>query len=151
MPENETMLGWVYKDRRPATDREYFENMTRVIFEAGLNWKLIEKKWPSLQKAFKNFSISKVAQFGDVDVTRLMADKDIIRNRKKILATIFNARQFQAIKKNFESFHDYLKSLDRTNNYALIVAELRKKFKHLGPSSTRIFLYTVGEEVKHES
>jgi len=141
---------WFYKTgTHPPTDNAYFENMTRVIFQAGLSWRLIERKWSNFRKAFLNFSIDGVARFGDDDVERLVEDKDIVRNRRKILATIYNARQFQAIKKEFRSFQSYINTLDKSNNYALVIKELSKKFKHLGPGSTRIFLYSVGEDVRH--
>ena len=99
--------------------------------------------------AFENFSINRIARFTDDDVKRLMANEGIVRNRKKILATIHNATQFETIKKEFESFQAYIDTLDKSNNYALVIKELRKKFKHLGPSSARIFLYSVGEDVRH--
>ncbi len=140
---------WFYKTgTHPPTDNAYFANMTRVIFQAGLSWRLIERKWPNFQKAFENFSIERVAHFDDDDVGRLMADKGIVRNRRKILATIHNARQLQIIKRDFGSFQSYINVLDKSNNYVLVVKELCKKFKHLGPSSARIFLYSVGEDVR---
>ena len=141
---------WFYKKgTTPPTDDAYFENMTRIIFQAGLSWRLIERKWPNFRRAFENFSIERVAHFGEDDVKRLMADKGIVRNRRKILATIYNAKQFQAIKKEFGSFQSYIKTLDKSNNYAPVIKELSKKFKHLGPSSARIFLYSVGEDVRY--
>lgn len=133
----------------PSSDNTYFENMTRVIFQAGLNWRLIEKKWPNFQDAFENFSFDKVARFTDEDVERLMTDKGIVRNRRKILATIHNAKQFQKIAEEFGSFQAYINALDKSNNYGSVVKDLSKKFKHLGPASARIFLYSVGEDVRH--
>jgi 3-methyladenine DNA glycosylase Tag len=44
------MPKWWYREKRPATDEEYFENMSRVIFQAGLNWQVTDKKWPSIKK-----------------------------------------------------------------------------------------------------
>ena len=153
MPMDEEACGppkWFYKTGTHApTDNAYFENMTRVIFQAGLSWRLIERKWPNFQKAFENFSLNRVARLGDDDVKRLMANEGIVRNRKKVLATIHNAKQFQTIKKEFGSFKAYIDTLDKSNNYALVIKELSKKFKHLGPSSIRIFLYSVGENVRH--
>jgi len=95
---------WMYRDTRPPNDDAYLENMTRVIFIAGLSWKMIDKKWPNFRKAFKNFSIDKVAGFSDDDVEQLMKNPGIVRNRAKIMATINNARQFQSIKREFGSF-----------------------------------------------
>ncbi len=51
---------WMYRNRRPSDDDAYFENMTRVIFQAGLNWKMIDEKWPNFKEAFKNFSIARL-------------------------------------------------------------------------------------------
>jgi DNA-3-methyladenine glycosylase I len=139
---------WMYRDRRPPNDDNYFANMTRVIFLAGLSWKMIDKKWPNFQKAFKNFSIDDVARFAEKDVERLLSDAGIVRNRAKIIATINNAKQFQNIRKEYGSFQYYLDSLDKSNNYALVIKELGKKYDRIGPSSARIFLYSVGENIK---
>ena len=141
---------WMYLDKHPTSDDAYFENMTRVIFLAGLSWKMIDEKWPNFKKAFKSFSIADVAKFGEEDMKRLMSDTGIVRNRAKIIAAINNAKQLQSIKKEYGSLQSYLDKLDKSNNYALVIKELGKKFSRLGPSSARIFLYSVGEHIKHE-
>lgn len=138
----------MYHNRRVPNDDAYFENMTRVIFLAGLSWKMISEKWPNFKKAFQNFSIDAVAKFTENDVNQLMNDAGIVRNRAKITATINNAKQFQNIKKECGSFRSYLGNLDKSQNYALAIKELGRKFSRVGPSSTRIFLYSVGENVK---
>ena len=140
---------WMYRNTRPPNDNTYFENMTRIIFQAGLSWKLIDKKWPNFRRAFRNFHIEQVAPFDNDDVEQLMNDPSIVRNRAKILATISNARQFQNIEKRFGSFQQFIDDLDKSNNYALVVKMLSKRFNRIGPSSARIFLYSVGENIKH--
>ena len=142
---------WIYRKTRPPSDDAYFENMTHVIFQAGLSWKMIEEKWPNFLKAFDNFSIDRVARFNEDDIKRLMTDSSIVRNQKKISATVHNAKQFQKIRKEFGSFKSYLDRLDKSKNYSLVIKELSKIFKHLGPSSARIFLYSVGEDVRHST
>ena len=141
---------WMYRNSRPNDDG-YFENMTRVIFQGGLNWRIIDRKWPNFRKAFSNFSIDTVAKYDETKVEQLMNDAGIVRNRAKIVATITNAKQFQGIMRNHESFRRYIDSLDKSENYARMVKELAKKFSRLGPSSARIFLYSVGENITHES
>jgi DNA-3-methyladenine glycosylase I len=138
---------WMYRESRPQNDDAYFENMTRVIFLAGLGWKMIDEKWPSFKKAFKNFSVDEVAKFGENDVKRLVTDADIVRNRAKIVAAINNAKQFQITRKEYRSFQSYLGQLNKSNNYASAIKELGKRFSRLGPSSARIFLFSVGEKV----
>jgi DNA-3-methyladenine glycosylase I len=139
---------WIYRDRHPPNNDAYFENMTRVIFLAGLSWKMIDGKWPNFKKAFKDFSIDEVAKFNESDVNRLMSDTGIVKNRAKIMATISNAKQLQNIKKEFGSFKSYLDRLDKSQNYALVIKELSERFSRLGPSSARIFLYSVGENIR---
>jgi len=70
---------WMYRGRRPPNDDAYFENMTRVIFQAGLSWQMIDKKWLNFRKAFENFSIDRVSRFRDSDVERLMKNEGIVR------------------------------------------------------------------------
>jgi len=109
---------------------------------------MIDEKWPNFKKAFMNFSIDNVANFSEKDIQRLVSDASIVRNRAKIIATINNAKQFQNIKKEYGSFQRYLDSLDKSNNYALVIKELGKKCNRVGPSSARIFLYSVGENIR---
>ena len=140
---------WMFRKKRPPNDDAYFENMCRVIFQAGLNWDVIEKKWPNFRKAFHNFSIDNVAKFDNSDIEHLMKNEGIVRNRAKIEAIVQNAARMKDIKKRFGSFQSYLDSLDKSSNYASVIGELGKQFKRLGPSSASIFLYAVGENVKH--
>lgn len=72
--------GWIYRKTCPPSDDAYFENMTHVISQAGLNWKMIEKKWQNFKKAFDNFSIDRVAGFNEDDIKHLMTDSSIVRN-----------------------------------------------------------------------
>ncbi len=140
---------WMYRECKPPGDDAYFENMTRVIFLAGLGWKMIDSKWENFRKAFVNFAVDKVARFGDSDLAQLMADKGIVRNKQKIEAAIYNASIFQKIRKEWGDFQSYLDSFEKSQNYALAIKELGKKFKRLGPSSIRLFLYSVGEKIRH--
>jgi DNA-3-methyladenine glycosylase I len=139
----------MYRDSLPPDDFAYFENLTRCIFQAGLNWKMITNKWPRFTEAFAGFDFEKVAGFGDEDVERLMGDTSIVRNRRKILATIENARTFMRIAEESGSFKEWFTSLDKSDNYAGAMKELQKTFKHVGKTTAHIFIYTVGEDIKH--
>jgi DNA-3-methyladenine glycosylase I len=139
---------WWYREKHPPKDDSYFENMSHVIFEAGLNWSVIEKKWPAIRKAFADFSIEEVAVFTKKDVNRLLKNEGIVRNRGKIEAIIKNAISFKEIKRQNGSFKSYLNGKDKSNNYAKVVKELQERFKRLGPSSASLFLYTVGEDIE---
>ena len=150
MPEEWTPPDWVYKEKRPETDTQYFENLTRCIFQAGLSWQLMTNKWPNFRKAFHSFNVSKIAGYGAKDITRLSNDAGIVRNKRKINATIHNAREFERIVKESGSFQNWLDSLDKTNNYDIVVKQLKSRFKHVGPSTAHIFLWSVGEPLKYD-
>jgi DNA-3-methyladenine glycosylase I len=69
-----------------------FERMSLEAFQSGLSWLIILRKRDNFRTAFDGFDIDTVARYTDRDVTRLMADAGIVRNRAKIEATIANAR-----------------------------------------------------------
>jgi DNA-3-methyladenine glycosylase I len=78
---------------RPVHDsRALYEKMCLEAFQSGLSWLTILRKREAFRTAFAGFEIERVAAFGDADVTRLMADAGIVRNRAKIDAAIANAR-----------------------------------------------------------
>jgi len=78
---------------RPLDGRvPLFERMSLEAFQSGLSWLIILRKRQNFRRAFSGFAIEKVARYTDADVSRLMADTGIVRNRAKIEATIANAR-----------------------------------------------------------
>ena len=82
------MPDWWCRNERPTDDSVYFENLCRIIFQAGLNWQVIDGKWETTKKAFANFDIKEIACFTDSDVQRLLKDPGIVRNKGKIKAII---------------------------------------------------------------
>lgn len=132
--------------KRPEDDNGYFEELTRAIFQAGFSWRVIRDKWTNFQQAFDGFDVAKVAGYGEPDVERLVSDAGIVRNRRKILGTIENARTMWALGREHGSFHDYLRSLDGLD-YAGRRKELASRFRNLGPTGVFTFLWSVDEEV----
>ncbi len=131
---------------RPKNDDGYFEQMSRSVFLAGLNWRVIEKKWPDIKRLFDNFSIDAVAQFNDGDIDRLLKDEGMIRSSKKITAVVANAQTMQKVEQEFGAFATYLQTIKAKNEDALL-KDLHKRFAFLGESTTVIFLFSVGEEM----
>jgi 3-methyladenine DNA glycosylase Tag len=130
----------------PADDNGYFEQMTKAVFQAGFSWQVVNNKWPNFRRAFDGFDIERVAAYGPEDVDRLLSDADIVRNGRKIEATIANAIQFQAIGREFGSFEAYLRSLDDLA-YRERQKALSKRFKNLGRTGAFVFLWCVNEQV----
>jgi DNA-3-methyladenine glycosylase I len=73
-------------------ERDLFERLSLEAFQSGLSWLIILRKRSAFRTAFAGFDVDAVAAFDDADVSRLLADAGIVRNRAKIEATIANAR-----------------------------------------------------------
>lgn len=69
-----------------------FERIALEAFQSGLSWLTILRKRPAFREAFAGFDVDAVARFTEADVQRLLGDAGIIRNRRKIEATIANAQ-----------------------------------------------------------
>jgi len=131
---------------RPKDDDGYFEQMSKIVFLSGLNWKVIEKKWPDIKRLLANFSIDSVAQFNDGDIDRLLKDDGMIRSVKKITAVVANAQSMQNVEQEFGSFAHYLQAVKAKSEDALL-KDLHKRFAFLGETTSVIFLFSVGEEM----
>ena len=75
-----------------------FERLSLEAFQSGLSWATILRKRPAFRAAFDGFDADAVAAYDDRDVARLMDDAGIVRNRRKVDATITNARATVALR-----------------------------------------------------
>ncbi len=122
----------------------YLAVMSRAIFQAGLSWKLIESKWDAYERLFEGFEPGIVAAFGEADVERILADGGVVRTRKKIVATVDNARTLLELDRAHGGFRSYLRGFA---SYEELAADLRARFRFLGDLSVYYFLFRVGEPV----
>jgi DNA-3-methyladenine glycosylase I len=118
-------------------DNELFERLMFEINQAGLSWILILKKQHNFRKAFDNYRIHKVAAYREKDISRLLNDAGIIRNRLKINAAIENAKIIMKLQKESGSFRNWL---DLQSDEAKSLEEWTKLFK-------KTFRFTGGEIV----
>lgn len=89
-------------------DRELFEKLCLDGQQAGLSWITILRKQETYRVAYADFEPEKVAVFDEEDITRLLLDPGIIRNRKKIHSIINNARAYLDYKERCGSFSELL-------------------------------------------
>lgn len=136
-----------------------FERLTLEAFQSGLSWATILRKRPAFRAAFEGFDPERVATYGDSDVTRLMADAGIVRNRRKIDATITNARATVALRTQggladfVWSFRPPSTPTPRTaaevptqsaESLALSKALKAKGFAHVGPTTMFALMEAIG-------
>jgi DNA-3-methyladenine glycosylase I len=128
--------------KRAQGNNKLFECLTLELFQSGLSWRTILHKRENFRKAFADFDIEKVRKFGEADVERLVADAGIVRHRKKIEATIENARKAEELIKKYGSLDAFLDQLpeDKLDKQKV----LKKTFKHFGLTTAESFLEATG-------
>jgi DNA-3-methyladenine glycosylase I len=133
---------------RPKSLADYFEVMTKAVFQSGMSWNVIEGKWDGFREALQGFDPSAVARFTPDDVDRLLQDTRIVRNRRKVEATVDNALEMEALDREYDGFRKYLRS---HGSFDETVADLKRHFRFLGDTGAYYFLHVVGEKVpSHE-
>ena len=98
----------------PNFDDGYlYEMLILESFQAGLSWECVLNKRESFRKAYDNFDIDKVVLYDENKINELICNKDIIRNKLKIKASIKNSRIFKKIALEYGSFYNYLRSFTK--------------------------------------
>ncbi|WP_306232736.1 DNA-3-methyladenine glycosylase I [Agrococcus beijingensis] len=136
-----------------------FERLSLEAFQSGLSWATILRKRPAFRAAFRHFEADAVARFDEADVVRLMADAGIVRNRRKIDATIQNARATVGLREQ-EGLAALIWSFQPTatpapasyadvptqspESLALSKELKRRGFAHVGPTTMFALMEAVG-------
>ena len=149
-------------------DVKLFEFIILEGAQAGLSWLTILKRREGYRKAFAQFDVHKVAKYNSNKVEELMQNSDIIRNRRKIEATIKNAQVFIEIQQEFGSFSRYMwafvnnkpiqnrfKSMQeipaKTNISEIISKDLKKRgMNFVGPTIIYAHMQATGMVNDHE-
>jgi 3-methyladenine DNA glycosylase Tag len=124
-------------------DDRFLSEMTRVIFQSGFNWSLIDRKWPGFEAAFEGFDVGRWVFMSSDDEDDLVRDKRIVGNRQKIRAVAGNAVMLSNLAKAHGS---------AANWFAAIVAEtyfesvqfLKDHGARLGGRTGQMFLRRMG-------
>lgn len=89
-------------------DRDLFELLVLESFQAGLSWECILNKRDAFRESFDHFKVCSVASYDDKKKEELASNPAIVRNRRKIIAAIENAKVFIEIQKEFGTFDNYI-------------------------------------------
>src|SRR5690606_17346728 len=103
--------GWnPLENRLPVHDDEVFELLTAAVFQARFRPDVVRARWPKIRRGFADFDLETVSRWPDDKTTELLAAEGMIRNTKKIRATLRNARDLQIRREQFGSALAYLSS-----------------------------------------
>jgi len=143
-------------------DKYLYEMLILETFQAGLSWECVLNKREAFREAFDNFDIEKICNYDNKKIEELLLNKQIIRNKLKIIATINNSKIFKSIQKEYGSFYNYLKKF--TNNKVfyeinkttsklsdIISKDLQKRgMKFVGSITIYSYLQAVGVIYSHD-
>ena len=128
----------------PQSLNDYLEVMTKAVFQSGMSWKVVNSKWSGFQSGFQGFEVAKVAAMDESAIDDLAADTRIIRNRRKIVATVHNAQRLIELDEEHGGIRNYFASHD---DFYAVLKDVRKQFKYMGDTGTYFWLYVLGENV----
>ena len=147
----------------PNFDDQYlYEMLILESFQAGLSWECVLNKRESFRKAYDAFEIDRVIAYDEKKIDELMSNPELIRNRRKIIASIHNSRIFKEIVCEYGSFYQFLQSftknqsiceIGRTTNELsdAISKELRKRgMRFVGSVTIYAYLQAIGVIDSHD-
>lgn len=144
---------------RPTHDEhKLYEMFVIELFQAGLSWRTLLHKRENFEKAYDNFDLYKVAEYGEDKIAQLMRNEGIIRSRSKIIGSITNSRIIRdEIIPEYGSLNTYVwhftnnQSIDEdisvtTNAYSdAMAADLKKRgAKYAGSITLFSYLQAIG-------
>lgn len=126
-------------------DDRWLSQMTKSIFRAGFNWKVIENKWPGFEEAFGGFDVGPIAIMSDDRFDELLQDRRIVRNGAKIQAVQENAVFVQEVAREAGSFGRRIGDWPN-DDFAGLLQWLGKNGSRLGGSTAQYFLRFMGKD-----
>lgn len=146
-------------------DKKLFEMLLLESFQAGLSWETILNKRENFRVSFDNFDYYKISNYDQNKIEKLLTDHGIVRCRRKITATISNAKIFISIIKEWGSFSNYIWHftnnkiiINKTDNIPtnnelsdIISKDLKKRgMKYVGTTIIYSYLQAIGVINDHE-
>ncbi|MFY9665181.1 MAG: DNA-3-methyladenine glycosylase I [Candidatus Cybelea sp.] len=128
----------------PGSLADYFEVMTRAVFQAGVSWKQIAAHWDAYREAFASFDPARVAAYDDLDVERVLAMPGVLRMARKVRATIADAIAMLEAEREHGGFDKYLRSFP---SYEALTKDIKRRFTLMGDMNVWYFLFRTGQNV----
>lgn len=124
-------------------DDRWLAGMTRAIFQAGFNWKVVANMWPGFETAFKGFDVGKCAMMDDAWFDALVTDTSIVRHGPKIHAVRDNAIYILDMRRAHGSFGRMIADWSPTD-FVDLLAHMKKHGSRLGGTTGQYVLRSMG-------
>lgn len=121
------------------SDDRWLSSMAKAIFQAGFNWKVVERMWPGFEEAFHQFDIAACAMLNDDDFGDLVSNKKIVRHGTKIRSVHENAIFLNELARESGSAARVFAEWPATD-YVGLLEMLKKRGSRLGGTTGQYFL-----------
>ncbi|WP_427981383.1 DNA-3-methyladenine glycosylase I [Agarivorans sp.] len=128
-----------------VSDDRWLSMLTKVIFQSGFVWRVVENKWPDFERAFFDFAPEKMVLLDDSHIERLCTDSSIIRNRQKIITVPANAQMMLDLAAEHGSFAQFIATWPSENIVGLW-RYLKQHGARLGGNSAAYALRRMGKD-----
>ena len=119
--------------------------MTKCIFQAGFNWKVVDAMWPGFEAAFNGFDVRRCAALHEEDIDRLVSDRRIVRHGPKIKSVQENAVFLRGLAAEHgtagKAFAEW-----PSEDYVGLLAMLKKRGARLGGTTGQYVLRFAGKD-----
>jgi len=124
-------------------DDRWLSCMTRCIFQAGFNWKVVQNMWPGFEAAFQGFDLDICTFMQDEDFDRLISDTRIVRHGAKIRTVQKNAIFLDQFSAGYDCAGQAFAAWP-SENYIGLLSILKKRGARLGGNTGQYFLRFMG-------
>nr|WP_306264762.1 DNA-3-methyladenine glycosylase I [Pararhizobium sp. IMCC3301] len=130
---------------RAITDENWLSGLSKSVFQAGFNWKVVDKMWPGFQAAFHGFDPGRCAMLTDEDLTALTGDRRIVRHGAKIRSVQENAVFLIELAKQHGSASAAFAEWP-SDDFVGLLALLKKRGSRLGGTTAQYALRSMGRD-----
>jgi DNA-3-methyladenine glycosylase I len=130
---------WLERYNVPVSernDRFLFEKLVQATFSGGMRGVVVDQKMPTMGVLFDSWDPSKISQYTPSILEQKSDSPNVIRNKPKLAAIVYNARVICQLREKYGSFGKFLTSFD----FETLVGELIRRFEYLGPVTVHDFL-----------
>lgn len=105
----EQLEGLVYQpltaeELRNIADDRWLAGFTEKVFQCGISWNVVRKKWPNFEEVFFGFKIESLMMLSDEMWEKKAQDPRIIRHLTKVMTIPANAMMIRSARQDHDSF-----------------------------------------------
>ena len=126
-------------------DAKALSRLSKGVFRAGFNWKVVEKRWPDIEAALHGFDPERIAPFGSREITRYLKQPGVIKNRARLEAVIENARWFLDLRGEYGSLGKMLAKWP-SGEIVELWRRMNRDGSRIGVSTGSYFVREVGKD-----